>query len=179
MVYLRSNRLIFKTLTLEDVTDKYVTWLNDPEVNRYLEVRYFLHNIEGCRQFVKQVNDDQSQHLFGIFMAQEEESRHVGNIKLGFVNHHHRRGQLSLFIGEKDCWGKGLGTEAIKTITQWGFDRLALEKLEAGCYEENLGSLKAFLRAGYQVEGFFRKHLMDNGRRTGSFWLGILPYEVV
>jgi len=32
-----SKRLVLRQLTLEDVSEKYVGWLNDPDVNRFLE----------------------------------------------------------------------------------------------------------------------------------------------
>ncbi|NEO02081.1 MAG: GNAT family N-acetyltransferase [Moorea sp. SIO3I7] len=176
MTELKSDRLIYRTLKLDNVTETYVSWLNDPDINRYLEIRYSIHNLESCGEFVRQMNADPSQYLLGMFMA--EDNRHIGNIKLGFIQNYHLRGQLSLLIGDKTIWGKGLATEAIRTVTKWGFETLGLARIEAGCYEENLGSLKAFIKAGYQVEGFFRKHSVVDGRRSGSFWLGVLPYEV-
>ncbi|MEM9806850.1 MAG: GNAT family protein [Cyanobacteria bacterium P01_D01_bin.56] len=181
LVELKSERLIYRTLTLNDVTESYVSWLNDPDVNQYLEIRHISHNIENCRHFVETINLDDSQHLLGIFWFEDKNlgQLHIGNIKLGFINQYHLRGQLSLFIGEKRFWGKGLGTEAIRTVTQWGFDSLGLDKIEAGCYEDNLSSLRCFLKVGYQVEGFFRSHVVLNGQRKGSFWLGVLPHELI
>ncbi|WVM94098.1 GNAT family protein [Halopseudomonas pachastrellae] len=62
-------------------------------------------------------------------------------------------------------------------ITAYGFDSLGLHRLEAGCYEDNLASLRIFLKAGYTVEGFMREHVTLNGRRMGCFWLGKLHNE--
>ena len=107
----------------------------------------------------------------------KENNHHIGNIKLGYVNHIHKRAQLSLLIGDKNSWGKGYATEAIETITNWGFNHLGLERIEAGCHEENIASIRAFLNSGYQLEGYFRNHGIVDGRRMGSFWLGILSDE--
>lgn len=87
-------------------------------------------------------------------------------------------GQLSLLIGDKGYWRKSIATEAISTITNWAFDSLGLERIQAGCYDENIGSLKALLRAGYVVEGYFRKSILLDNRRIGSFCLAILKNEV-
>ena len=166
-----SERLIFRTLTKEDVSEQYVGWLNDSEINQFLETRFSEQNLETCEQFVTQMQNDSNSFLFGIFS--KESNVHMGNIKLGFINNHHGSGQLSLFIGEKSQWGKGLATESIETITKWGFDELSLKRVEAGCYDNNMGSLRAFLKAGYAVEGFFKSSVIFKNKRIGSFWLGI------
>ena len=176
MIEFESTRLYFRELNENDVSPKYVGWLNNPEVNRYLEVRHTFHTIENCKSFVRSMNTSEENYLFGMFFNQGRE--HIGNIKIGFINSYHNRAEISLFIGADHLWGKGLATEAILRITSWGFEFIGLSKIEAGCYSENIGSLKAFLKAGYQVEGFFRCHSLIEDRRIGSFWLGILPHEL-
>jgi len=167
-----SERLLFRTLNKEDVSERYLGWLNDPEVNRYLETRFTPQTRDTCENFVSDMEKDPASYLFGIF--DKVTLDHIGNIKIGFINSDHQSAQLSLFIGEKSCWGKGYATESIKCITKWGFDVLALERVEAGCYASNLGSLRAFLKAGYTVEGFFRSSVVSDGLRIGCFWLGII-----
>lgn len=171
-----SNRLLFRPLIQNDVNEKYVGWLNDPEVNRFLETRFSNQTLETCSAFVAATNADPQSHLCGIFVRNK--GCHIGNIKIGFIKSVYSSGQLSLFIGEKSYWRKGLATEAISTITEWAFDTLGLERVEAGCYDENLGSLRAFLKVGYTIEGYFRKNVLVDGRRIGTFWLGILKNEV-
>jgi len=176
MLEFSSKRLIYRILSVDDVTQCYVDWLNDPEVNRYLEIRHYQQTKESCREYVADMISNPSENLFGIYIRKTR--RHIGNIKLGFVNKHHQRAQIALFIGDKTFWGKGLSTEAIKAITLWGFNELKLGKIEAGCYDNNKGSIRAFLKVGYQVEGHLRKNILFKGSRIDSFWLGVLPHEV-
>jgi len=172
-----SKRLFFRQLTKDDVSKRYLSWLNDPEVNRYLETRHTKQTRKKCETFVLDMEKDDASHFFGIF--NQEDSEHIGNIKLGPINSHHLSGQLSLFIGDKTCWRRGYATESIRCITKWGFEVLNLERIEAGCYETNIGSLRAFLKVGYSVEGFFRKSIVSNEGRIGGFWLGILRSESI
>jgi ribosomal-protein-alanine N-acetyltransferase len=165
-----SNRLHFRQLSEEDATDTYASWLNDPVINRFLEVRHAQHSIQTCRSFVETCNADTASFLFGIFANNGK--THIGNIKLGPIDWRYGSGQISLFIGDKSFWGVGYATESILAITKFGFIELNLFKLEAGCYEDNLGSLRAFLKSGFSVEGFFRKKFTIDDKRTGCFWLG-------
>jgi len=175
MQELKSARLYFRTLTEQDATTAYVQWLNDPAVNRFMEVRHSQQNIETCQSFIRDCNDYPGCFLFGIFVGHEK--THIGNIKLGPIDRRYGSGQIGLFIGEQSCWGKGYASEAIAAITRFAFDEQGLSRLEAGCYEENLGSLRAFLKCGFSLEGFFRKKFISDDKRTGCFWLGILKDE--
>lgn len=170
-----ASRLEFRRLAATDVTHRYVDWLNDPEINRFLETRFSAQDIDSCIEYVERMNADPSSHFFGVFL--KDDGRHIGNAKLGFINRWHKTAELSLLLGDKAEWGKGYGTEVVRALTAYGFDQLALERIEAGCYEANLGSLRAFLRVGYTVEGFFRKSLSHGADRCGCFWLGILKHE--
>ena len=172
---LEEKRIYLRPLLPEDASQQYVDWINDKEINRYLETRHSEQTVESCIEFIDLMNKDKNSYLFGVFL--KENSAHIGNCKLGFINPHHLSGQLSLFIGERGYWGQGYAKEIIHALTKFGFRTLNLERIEAGCYEDNIGSLRAFIRCGYTVEGFFRKNVISDGRRCGSFHLGILKDE--
>ncbi len=170
-----TERLFLRTLSAQDASEKYVGWLNDSEVNQYLETRHCKHTVESCTGFINSSNDDPASHLFGIF--EKDGEAHIGNAKIGFINPFYQRGQISIFIGEKHFWGRGFSSEAVRALTDYSFCQLGLHRLEAGCYEDNLASLRVFLKNGYTVEGFMRDQVTLNGRRQGCFWLGILNHE--
>ena len=50
-------------------------------------------------------------------------------MKIGNINHFYKTGEISLFIGDRDFWGKGLGEEIIRAITNHGFSEIGLKKL--------------------------------------------------
>ena len=164
---IQGKRIYLKRLCLEDVSTKYVAWLNDSEINRYLECRFVEHTQESVEEYIKNLSKKGSNELiYGIYT--KDDSRHIGNIKLGPINRHHQHAAMGLFIGEKDCWGFGYGSEAIKLLTDYAFDELLLESLNSGCYEQNIGSYKAFEKAGWKVTGEIKSHWKtdDGGRKS-------------
>jgi [ribosomal protein S5]-alanine N-acetyltransferase len=175
-IKIETSRLSLRTLQDGDVSQKYVDWLNDPDVNRYLETRHSVQTLDTCKEFVRRCNSEKSERLMGVFL--KETMVHVGNVKLGFINEVHSRGQISLFIGDKSQWGRGIAKEVVHAVTKYGFEDVGLERIEAGCYEGNFSSLRVFLSVGYTVEGFFRSHACSQqGRRAGCFWMGMLKHE--
>lgn len=171
-----SRRLHFRQLDESDVSERYVTWLNDPEVTRFLETRHTRHERMDCVAFVNACNAAADSRLYGIF--ERGSGQHIGNIKIGAINPHYQSGQVSLLIGEKSCWGKGYGPESIEAISRHAFKVLDLKKLEAGCYLENLASLRAFLNSGYRIEGVLHDSVVLEGRRTHILLLGARESDI-
>jgi RimJ/RimL family protein N-acetyltransferase len=145
------------------VTDNYVAWLNEPSVNRYLEVRWFRSTLESTRDFVAQ--QLASPHtLFLGMRALALDGRHVGNIKLGPIDRNHGLAEIGIMIGDADARGAGIGSESIQLLSDIACEELKLRKLTAGCYASNLGSTRAFEKAGFHVEGTRRGHFLLDGK---------------
>lgn len=155
---LEGERLLLKPVRVADVTEEYVGWLNNEEINQYLESRFVVQTLEGIRAYVEKIVRDPD--IFFFAMVRKDNNLHIGNIKLGPVDWHHKNGDIGIIIGDKDSWGKGYATEAITAISNFAFSELGLHKLTAGAYENNVGSIKAFLRAGFYEEGRKKSHYL-------------------
>jgi len=160
--------MILRELQPQDVTEKYVTWMNDPEVVYFTEQKHTEHNVDSVTYFVNQQWQAEDCFLFGMFMA----DTHIGNIKLGPINWHHKNATLSYIIGDKDYWGKGLASCAIKTVVDFGFVELKLGKIWAASFDENIASIKALEKNGFVIEGRLHQHLIINGTRADQVFLG-------
>ena len=169
--FLEGINIYLREVNETDVTDNYYNWINDPEINQYLETRYFPRSKTNILDYVKHMDGLSNEVFFAI--CDKATNKHIGNIKLGPINWIHRYGDISLLIGEKDYWGKGLATEAIRLVTEFGFYTLNLHKIKAGCYENNHGSAKAFEKVGFVREGLLKKQWMVNGSLQDEILLGI------
>lgn len=155
------ERIFIRLLSEDDVTGEYLNWLRDVEVIRFLESRWKTFTLEDLKQYVRNINNSHHDYIFGIFLL--DTGKHIGNIKIGSINFIHRFGDIGLLIGDKNYWGKGYGTEAIKLATGYAFEDLNLRCLIAGMYSNNVGSYKAFLKAGYEQVGVYKKKALFNG----------------
>jgi RimJ/RimL family protein N-acetyltransferase len=169
-IRLDGPRVTLVTLHVEDVTERYVRWMSDPLVIRYLESRHAPSSAERVREFVATTQADADQHLMAIRLQDGDE--HIGNIKLGPVNRVHRSADIGIIIGERDQWGKGYATEAIALMTDHAFGTLGLHKLNAGCYAPNEGSARAFEKAGWTREGLRRAQYLSDGEWVDEILVG-------
>jgi RimJ/RimL family protein N-acetyltransferase len=157
----RTDDIELFVLQPTDVSDAYVSWLNDAEINRYLESRFVTHTAESTRQFVQGCVTNNKTLMLGI-RCRWLDGRHVGNIKLE-INAPHRSGEIGILVGSKDVHGKGVATQSIRMLAAIAREQLELRRLTAGCYASNKGSERAFVKAGFVVEGTRPAHfLLDN-----------------
>ena len=168
---LQSSRLLLRALEVADLNVGYLAWLNDPAVNCFLETRFLPQTIEALQSYWQSHRDDPSSPWFAICEASS--NRHIGNIKLGPIHWLHRRADLSLFIGERSCWGQGYASEAIAIVRDWAFRELDLQKLNAGIYAGNIGSRRAFEKCGFELEGCLRQEVVSDGQRLDVWRLGL------
>ena len=88
---------------------------------------------------------------------------HVGNIKLSHINFDHSFSEnISYFIGPVDRQGMGYATEAVKRVSQFGFEDLGLYRIEAGAHATHGATIRVLEKSGYHLEstcvGKMRRH---------------------
>ena len=164
---LREDSIYLRCLTGSDASPHYISWLADTDVTSFLELRFAKPNsLNQLKTFIEQTLTSSDSLLFGIFL--NSDSRHIGNIKLGPIDWNHETADIGLLIGDREEWGKGHATAAIRMLCSYAFEDLRLAKLTAGCYAENKGSLNAFLKVGFKQEGIkVSQWKVGKGRQDG------------
>jgi RimJ/RimL family protein N-acetyltransferase len=175
MVCIDTSRLTLKTLTTDTMSPEYLAWLRDSAMNRYLEARHMHHTGESVAQFVEDMFASDKDLLMGIFL--KSTGKHIGNIKLGGVDRVYSRADVGIIIGDQNLWGNGYATEAIEGLSDFSFGSISLRRLYAGAYASNKGSIKAFLKAGFQQEGILKGHWIVNGEPEDGVLLGKLSCQ--
>ena len=166
-----NEKLLLKTIKADDVSRKYVDWLNDYNVTRYTEQRYFLHTSESVSDFVSRKYNSENDLLFGIYF----ENSHIGNFKLGPINWKHMKTEVSFFIGDTSILRKGVATECLRSIIEYAVNKLDLKKINASYYEKNIASAKVFEKCGFTIEGIRREEFIWEGQRINSILVGYIP----
>jgi RimJ/RimL family protein N-acetyltransferase len=100
----------------------------------------------------------------------------IGVTALHRIDWRHRHAWIEITLGDRSSWGRGLGTEAVRACTEYGFVELGLEKILASVYSGNEASLRMLARVGYQPCGLLRRHCFLGGAWHDE-WLGEVHHE--
>jgi RimJ/RimL family protein N-acetyltransferase len=82
-------------------------------------------------------------------------------------------------IGERDAWGRGLGTEATELMLEHAFERLWLHRVGLSVFSYNLRAIRAYEKAGFRIEGRQREAILRDGRYWDEIQMGVLVDEWV
>jgi RimJ/RimL family protein N-acetyltransferase len=124
--------------------------------------------------------------LFSIVLPFDDDStryfQHPRGSLVGVCGIHSRRdiyqsGELRILIFDKDAVGKGIGTEAVKMLVDYGFNRLNLHRIWLGVNADNDRAVKCYLKAGFKEEGRLREDIFYHGKWADAIRMGILRSE--
>jgi RimJ/RimL family protein N-acetyltransferase len=80
-------------------------------------------------------------------------------------------------IGERDAWGRGLGTETTSLMLSHAFERLALHRVGLTVFSYNMRAIRAYEKAGFRIEGRLRDAIVRDGRYFDEIQMGVLASE--
>lgn len=113
-----------------------------------------------------------------FFMIQRlEDDRKIGLINLSGFNWLVGNAWVGIGIGERDLWGKGYGTDAMRILLRYAFTELNLNRVTLDLFEINQRGLASYKKAGFTEEGRSPKVLSIAGDRYDLIFMGILRSE--
>ncbi len=159
-VQLETERLILLPLSSKHSTDEYVSWLNDPEVYKYLETGGD-YTMEKLDEFLKEV-EKKNIFFWGIHL--KSNSKHIGNIKIDPVNTKNKLGEYAILMGDRSEWKKGYAKEASIEVIKFCFEVIGLRKITLGVIDDNLSAVQLYYNLGFIKEGEYKKHGIYGGK---------------
>lgn len=157
--HLETDRLILRAFYREDI-NTYLEIIHDPQVQQFLGGGVNLFNEEPhVSNWLNNVNGRllKSKTVFTWCVEYKSEKKVIGRIDLGgFVKK--TMAEISYYFSP-EYWGMGLATEAVKEVTQFGFEALKLHRIQAAVMPDNVPSLKVLKKAGFIEEGLLKKYL--------------------
>ncbi|TMF05127.1 MAG: GNAT family N-acetyltransferase [Chloroflexi bacterium] len=152
-----------------------VRWMNDPEV------RHWLHHSDRPDATVDSVRgrfgltEERFPNL--VWLIEMREGRPVGHVGLLQVDLHHKRAELAISIGEKDCWSRGLGTDAVRTVLRHGFEDLGLRRVDLHTDADNARGIRCYEKCGFVREGVMRARRLRYGEPLDMVLMAVLSDE--
>ena len=152
-IKIEGNKIYLKDLDEKNATQEYCDWLNDSEVNKYLETKEA--TIYELKQYIHDKNNNPNCLFLGIFL--KENNKHIGNIKLEPIEFNNKNATLGILIGDKKYWGRGIGTEATKLLVNYAFNTLDLKEVNLGVISDNKAAIEVYKNAGFKIDMINKK----------------------
>ena len=160
---------------------RYLEWLNDIEVTRYLGRDEYLKEtmFADVEPYVHSIWENDRAHFFAVHKIDDD--AFIGTAKVNFgddLSKRTRSADIGIMIGDRSCWGKGIATESLSVVCRYAFDELNARKLTAGAMRDNVAMVKAFKRVGFSEEGCLRKRNLVADKYCDHILLGCFADEL-
>ena len=145
MKEIRTERLLIKTPEIDDKFEL-TQLINDKDVIKWLSEIPFPYTLCHAEEFIERSRErvlKQERYNFKIF----QDKKMIGGIGLSEFNN--KSCQVGYWLGKK-YWGNGFATEALKSILDFGFHQLNLDKIYAAYKIGNEGSIRVLNKSGFE-----------------------------
>lgn len=115
--------------------------------------------------------------LFGFTIHNLEDDEMIGMVDLGGIDWVTGNSRAGIGIGDREYWGKGYGTEAMRLILGFGFNFLNLRRISLNVFGYNERAMRSYLKCGFKEEGRLRQWMSRSGERHDLIYMGILREE--
>ncbi|GAU80069.1 GNAT family N-acetyltransferase [Fusibacter sp. 3D3] len=169
---LETERLSLREISDEDDHDLYEI-LSDPEVALY-DYFYPVDSIEKTHLFIRRYHSElmaNDEITWGIYL--KTPSKLIGTCCLGNFDQDTLRAEVGYALLQSE-WRKGYGTEAVGKIVDFGFEQMALNRIEATITPGNDGSVRLLEKVNFQKEGLVRQRDLIKGQLVDGIIMGIL-----
>jgi RimJ/RimL family protein N-acetyltransferase len=152
-----------------------VKWFNDFEIAALNGLPLRPTTTETQEAWYERLNQESGVVVFTIY--ERTTLRPIGGTSLIHVDPANRTAEYTVLIGEKDCWGKGYGTETTRLLLDYGFTALGLHNICLRVFSYNERAIRAYTRAGFKLIGHRRQAKRVGDRAFDVIYMDCLATE--
>jgi RimJ/RimL family protein N-acetyltransferase len=173
---IEGERIILRGFEIEDAVE-IIQHFNDMEVRRFLggSTPFSKDEEEQWIRRTWELRQKRQAFIFGIELKKGKKL--IGATGLHEINPISRSSELGIVIFNKQYWGQGLGSEAIKLILAYGFYLQNLHSVYLRVLEHNKRAIRTYEKLGFKHQGRHRKAAFHDGQYRDLLLMDILIDE--
>ncbi|WP_169823167.1 GNAT family N-acetyltransferase [Anaerobacillus alkalilacustris] len=164
------ERVTLRALNKGDA-QQILEWVNNPKLKYLTGTVYPVSEVEHEKWFENKLNDKFNK-IFGIEECTNKSL--IGVIGLNNTDLINRNTELYIYIGDESHWGKGLGTDAVKTLIRFIFEELNLHRVSLVVFSYNQRAINAYEKVGFVSEGIMRESLFKDGKYHDKILMALI-----
>jgi RimJ/RimL family protein N-acetyltransferase len=172
---IRGERVFLRPAEKSDIPT-FVRWFADADMSSLLGNRAPFSEA-GEEQWFKRLTENYGKDHYHFVMCRLEDSLPFGTISLMRVDRENGSAGVGIAIGEKPLWGRGLGTDAMNALLDFGFGELRLERIWLDVFHFNARAKRSYEKSGFVVEGVQRRAHYSEGKYQDVLLMSILRDE--
>ncbi len=173
------GQLVHLSAENPDIMARYFSlWYQDTGWVRFLDTDPSrLFSEKKWKEWLEKDLDKETTNEVFFAIRTLESDKLIGFIGLFELFKHHGDTLVAIALGEREYWGKGYGTDAMRIMLQYAFYELNLRRVGLIVFEYNPRAIRSYEKVGFIPEGFVRRVMQRDGKRWDFQYMGILREE--
>lgn len=148
IIEVTTQRFLLKQLITDDISDRYLSWLNKEE-SPYIEYGKNHSTMEELKVYVSERERKRDVLFLGIFTKKK---KHIGNIKYEPIDLKEKTATMGILIGDKDWRGKGVATEVIKASAHYLNSMYGVTTIFLGVNPNHQVAVSVYKKIGFKFK---------------------------
>lgn len=155
-VTIKTEQLILRRFTLDDVQKVFDTWTSDKEVSKYARQQSHI-SVDETKIYINDlINLYPNNNYYYWAIVLTDSNTPIGRINITGINEPIESICVSFMIG-REWWNRGYTTEALSAIVRFFFEEVGANRIEGRNDVQNPSSEKVMIKCGFQYEGLLRQ----------------------
>ena len=159
--FLKGRLVYLRALEKKDINENYLSWINNIEENHFIESSIFPTSKKSLDEFYARSLISKNSIMFAIC---NKNGKHIGNCSVSQIDWVNRKCVYGRMIGDKKNSPKGAGTDTLKLLQKYIFERLNLNLMWTGVSAKNTKSIKSNMNCGMKRVGKFPEGFFSNNK---------------
>ncbi|SKB65676.1 Protein N-acetyltransferase, RimJ/RimL family [Lachnospiraceae bacterium] len=161
------ERIYLTTITYDDCED-FVRWRNSSFIKSKFIYRKDITVDEQIRWIKTQV---ETGNVIQFIIWDKNDKKKIGSVYLQHIDSENGKCEFGILIGEEEYLGLGYGTEANDLICHYAFEKVGMKKIYLRVLNDNIGAMKSYKKAGFEVDDNIRKELMEDSSQDNVVFM--------
>ena len=170
---LEGEKIYLAPMMVEDAPI-FCKWLNDYKVTDGINKTKDVVTLENEIEYIETMN---KKGAYAFSIVKKEGDILIGSCSFNKISFPNRCAEIGILIGEEENRGKGYGTDALKTLIDYGFNELCLHSIQLGVYDFNEKAIGCYKKIGFKETGRNREIRWYNGKWHDGITMDILENE--
>ncbi|HZU12803.1 MAG TPA: GNAT family N-acetyltransferase [Chloroflexota bacterium] len=120
-------------------------------------LQYWSGSIPGGRDFehfkdsVRERDWPADGHRISYAIREKASNRLIGMVSVYGIDRATGSGEIGIYVGEKDLWGHGYGTDALVAFLRHLFSDLDFRSVYLHTYQSNIRAQRSYVRVGFRT----------------------------
>ncbi len=169
---IQTERLLLREISYDDVPDLFKIRSN--KIAMEFIDRPIAKSEEDVKNLIEIIKTNQANEE-GITWAitLKDKEKLIGTIGYWRYEKKNARAEIG-YVLHPDYFNRGLCTEALKYVIDYGFETMDLHSIEAHVDPGNIASTKLLQKSGFTLEAHFKENIFTNGKYSDTLVYSLL-----